>query len=110
MSELDLNIGGEHFHMTRENTSLFRFAGELAIYDHVFFVTEERENGAVAGTYLFRANEAFAKLRTFMEENLYPQHVNLQEVAQCDLDAWNSHYLKDLNDTSSVPEEWGGTM
>ena len=110
MSELDLTLSGEAFHMHRGNTSLFRFAGELAIYDHIFFVNEELGDGRVAGTYLFRANPAYIKLREFMEEHQYPAHINLQEAANCDVDAWNSHYLNDLNDTSSVPEEWEGTM
>lgn len=108
MSELELNLGGEIFQMRRDNTSLFRFAGELAIYDHVFFVQEELEPGRIAGTYLFAANPAYPQIRAFIEQHNYPQHINLQEAAQCDIDAWNHHYLKDLNDMTHVPEGWEG--
>lgn len=105
MSELDLTLGGEDFHMTRENTSLFTFLGEAAIYNHIFF-EHKREQRKLIGTYLFAANPAYVQLKEFIEEHSYPQHINMLEAAQCDVDAWNSHYLNDLNDISSVPEEW----
>jgi len=110
MSELDLTLGGEEFRMTRENTSLFTFLGESAMYNHIFFQKERLDGNRIAGTYLFRPNPNFTKLRAFMEEHHYPMHINLLQPAQCDLDAFNAHYFKDLNDISYIPDEWEEPM
>ena len=107
MSEhnLDITIGSEPFEMRRDNTSLFTHLGELAMYDHVFFVRNEEEDG-FRGTYLFRQAQGFKEIVEFMAEHEYPAHLNMLEVSDSDRQAWENFMYKDLRSLDSLPDEW----
>lgn len=96
---------GEEFHATRENSFLFRFAGHLTMYDHVFFLRDEEEN---SGIYIFSANPVFPDIVEYMTNNGYELHLNLREVAECDQDAFNRMIEKDTAPEldAGVPEDW----
>lgn len=90
---IEISINGEPFKVNRENTVLFTFIGKLAVFNHVFLmVDEEREESSVKGGYLFAGQPCYEELRAFVEENNYPQHINMNEVADCDRDAWETMF------------------
>lgn len=93
------------FDATRENTSLFTFMGKLALYNHVFFVKDEEEG---IGSFLFSLHPSYKEISDYMVEHQYPSHINLQEVAECDMDAYedmiHEYTAPDLE--GGVPDEW----
>jgi len=97
-----MDTGGGEFEATPENTSLFSYAGKLAIYDHVFFV---RNNDK--GIYLFNQHPVFADVADYIIENDYPMHLFLRNVAQCDIDAFNQMVHSEASDLDKgVPDDW----
>lgn len=103
---LEITMNGEKLLATRDNTSLFTFVGELACFDHVFIVTDEENN---VGGYLFRNQEIFPQLAGFLFENMYPMHLNLPEVAECDQRAFDATMYGDIRSTDTFPETWLAT-
>lgn len=81
-----INFGDRRFEATPDNTSLFRFMGHLAMYNHVFIVTDEEEG---QGTYLFAQNPAYPTFEQYMIENEYPIHDHLRDIANCDVEAFD---------------------
>lgn len=55
-AELDINIGGEPFHLTEENTTVYRFR-EAAYMDHAYIIRPEQSS-----TVLFAQPEFFRQL------------------------------------------------
>lgn len=102
---LEITMNGEKFKATPENTTLFQFVGELAVYDHVFIETG-MEDSTPTGAYLFKNQEVWHDLVDFMVTNEFPQHVCLREVAECDRDAFNHTFYQDVRNLASFPEEW----
>lgn len=102
---LEITMNGEKFLATPENTTLFAFIGELAVYDHVFIETGMTES-TPTGAYLFKNQEAWDDIVDFMVTNDYTQHVNLREVAECDRDAFNRTFYEDVRHFASFPQEW----
>ena len=104
--ELDITISGEPYRMNRNNSSLFTFCGELAVYNHLFLVQEEKEEAAV-GTYVWKSCPAFQQLVSFVVEHAYPMHLNLTEVAQCDMNAFDAYLHREAADLDGdFPDEW----
>ena len=104
-----LTMHGEKFEATPDNTSLFMFAGNLALYNHVFVVTKENEaEGTAEGTYVFWTHQVYETMRDYMMQNGYPIHANLRHLAQCDLDAYENMIKQQIGDVGdTVPDEWG---
>jgi len=99
-----LNINGEHFEATRDNTSLFRYFGHLAVYNHVFIVRDE-ESGEC--TYIFNQHPTYPVFEEYMVKHKYETHDNLREVAECDLDAFEDMVKQNLGDIQDYPpEDW----
>ena len=96
---------GVEFEATPENTSLFNHIGRHALYDHIYFV---RDEAAGRGSYLFSLHPNFNEAKDYMLENQYPAHLNLREVAECDVDAFNFMLHKDATPEleNGVPKEW----
>lgn len=95
--------GGQEIEATRDNTTLFTHIGRLALYDHVFIVLDEEEN---RGSYIFQINPAFEGIADFMIANEYPMHLNLREVADCDLEAYDGMIKGMVGDIDTLPPEW----
>lgn len=93
------------FEATRDNTVMFRHMGRLAMYDHVFFI-RDAEKGQ--GTYLFSHHPSYPQLADWLMDNDFPAHINLRQVAQCDIDAFDSMISKDANLEleNGVPDDW----
>ena len=99
-----VRIEGNEFEATPSNTTLFRFVGSLAMYNHVFLCTDCE---AGTGTYLFNQNPAYETFERYMIENEYPLHDNLREVSECDFDAFEKMikiYVDEIPD--GVPADW----
>lgn len=92
------------FEATRDNATLFRFMGALAVYDHIFFV---RDEGRGVGTYLFKLTPEYERAADYMMDNDYPAHINLREVPHCDRDAYDKMLTKYASvSEGGVPAEW----
>lgn len=93
--------------LTPENSSLFLFLGRLACYSHVFVETGETDDGKMIGSYLFASHDVFKDVSAFMTSRGYPMHVNLREVPDCDINAFNSmvaQQTEEIGDT--IPDDW----
>lgn len=106
---------GESWFATPENATLFLFAGELALHDHVFICTEaDPEASHMIGTYIFlltQEPETVEEIKEYMLNNAYPAHVNLREVPDCDRDAYGhlieqrvTHEKEEIGDF--LPDGW----
>lgn len=107
MEPLRLTLGNDDFEATPENTSLFTYVGVCAVHDHVFLELTHNEKQAF-GRHIFRVleTEIYDHITKHIKRNHYPQHLNLLQVAQCDVDAFNMQAFKDLIVTDEVPEGW----
>lgn len=101
---LKLTMNGQEFECSRENTSMFTFIGHLAMYDHIFVLMDEETN---SGAYLFKENQkAWQEMAGYLIEYQFPMHLNMTEVGQCDVDAFERTMFDDLRSTDTFPEEW----
>jgi hypothetical protein len=103
---LHLNLtNGERYDLTRENGTLYRFCGQLAMYDHAFLVLDEEKG---KGLYVFGTNPTFGKIAKHMIKHNYPAHLNLRQVAECDMRAFDAMIAKDAGEDleGGVPEGW----
>lgn len=113
---IHIRIDGEETDVTRDNGTLFTFVGKTALsggfevdsanMNHVFITDEVNDNGTVSGSYIFAASEAFEAVRDFMMENGYPLHLNLREVAECDVNAYEVFLKQQSDDLDTIPEGW----
>ena len=103
--KLNLNLGdGRTFEMNADNSTLYTFAGKLAMYNHVFLVTGESEDdGMTIGTYVFHHAEAYNPLASFMVQYDFPMVLNRRDVPQCDLDAYG-RYIDQVAGSEEVPD------
>lgn len=99
-----LEIGGKDFEANRRNTFLYTFLGELAVYDHIFMLTEPDRP---AGSFIFKAvfPVEYNDIGAFMVEHHFIAHMNAQEVCEGDQDAFNRATMGDLA-SDSFPEDW----
>lgn len=122
---MELRFNGESYIAHRENTYLFTFFGRLAMYDHVYLVPEQRED-VIVGGYIWNDHKTYQALVDFIRTYHFPQRLNSNEVADCDIDAYKKAHpsglwvpdnrvdlptgsysdLEDLYFTDSFPEEW----
>lgn len=107
-----INLGEQKFEMTRENSFLYTFLGRAALYNHIFLKRDDlpqREDGNITGTYLFKGimpdNGIFDRIAEKMHEGEFPLYLNQPRVSQCDVDAYMSAVMKDL-EGDSFPEDW----
>jgi hypothetical protein len=102
-----LRVNGEDREMSRYNSSLFSHLGTLAMYDHIFVSFDDEETDeTITGVYIFRHNDAFEGLRDFMEDNDFPMHLNLTDVAACDLEAFEQVLESETTDINEIPDNW----
>ena len=106
--EPSMNISfpdGFEFEAKPDNTVLFTFMGKLALYDHVFFIRDEEKG---QGSYLFNLHSSYEEVKGYMLENGYPAHINMQEVAECDMNAFDHmlHNDAEAELESGVPDDW----
>lgn len=100
---LDVTFGDVPFEVNRRNTFLYTYLGGLGIYDHVFVLNDQEEG---RGWYVFKEHmgEGYTMLAKFVVENSLILHMNLQDISQGDIDAWNNAMLNDIED--GIPRDW----
>lgn len=105
MSELEpfafVNAGGERYGANCENTSVYQHLGKLALYDNVFVQISEK-----SGIYVWKHNPRYDSIATLAVENTATLHLNLREVSELDLNAYDKFVLADLKKSDGVPESW----
>lgn len=111
MSDIDpvikLNLAGEEFEATPDNAHLYKFLGELACYSHVFLVTGYDDDAdSYKGSYIFQNSAVFGQLALIMMNNGFPLHLNLREVPDCDVSAFNRMIDQQVADIDDFPDEW----
>ena len=104
-AEMKISFNNEEFLATPENTVLYNYIAVHSMYNHIF-MTREMRGEVHAGTYVFQSSEAYDEMAQYMLENEYPAHVNLREVAQCDIDAFNAMIAASGQFEDYVPSEW----
>lgn len=102
---LELNINGEEILANRWNSAVFSFAGELAIFDHVFIATAETETG-YTGKYIFSGHPQYEDVADFMEKARFPAHYFITEVPECDVSAFEQYHYKDVRNSDIFPKAW----
>lgn len=108
---LHASINGEEYEIGPNDASLFTFIGKRALYDHVFIQLDEEDGGKVTGVYVFSSLRpaVYELMRDHMMDYDYPLHLNLQEVADCDVAAYDSMVddeMTDLEQINTIPTEW----
>ena len=104
---LEVNIGDNEFIVTPENTSLFTFMGEAALYDHVFMKRERNEQNQVIGNFVFangKQPHIYEYLMNFIIAEDYPIHMNIREAAECDIAAFEREMFEGFED--GIPDNW----
>ena len=102
-----LEYGGDKYEVGRQSASIFSYLGELAVYNHIFIVTEVKESESYEGIYIFNQLSVYAKVFKFMVDNRYPPHYDIGEVGQCDLDAFDKMIKQEASDIgNTIPDGW----
>jgi hypothetical protein len=97
---------GEEFLMTRHNARLYTFAGTLATRNHVFLTHEQEDEERAYGTYIFAHNPGYEPLEDFMAFHEYPMILNMNEIQQCDEDAFQNSMGGLSFDEDFIPDDW----
>lgn len=103
-----LKGGDTEYELTPENSALYVFLGRLACYSHVFMETARTDDQKRRiGNYIFSNHSVFNEIANFMSSRGYPMHVNLREVEQCDIDAFDSFISQQAGDIGdTIPNEF----
>ena len=89
------------FEANRDNTSLYRHIGSLAVYNHAYI-----DLGDNLCTRVWRHNDSYEKVESFMIANDYPIHDNLRQVNKHDADAYDDMISRQMTDLEQIPEGW----
>lgn len=99
--KLTFNGGGE-YEARQDNLRLYKHIGHFAVYDHIFLYTEEN-----TGIYIWAQippdNPNFTNLEPHLIDNSCELHINIQEPAQSDIDAFERHATSDIDE---IPKDW----
>jgi len=106
-----VSIGGESIEARRNNSTLWTFAGKLAVFNHIFLDTDPKD--PAAHCYVIRGSEKnFGKLMATMLACEYPAHLNMRELPDYVInnrETWNQPNLP-LNEPPTQPPEWFGKL
>lgn len=104
-----LNLpSGEQFEAVPDNTTLFRFAGALAVYNHVYCYDTNGEE-VTQSFYIFNFISGYKTMEEYMVENAYPLHDNLREISSGDIDAYDRAVkatASDIADIDKIIDSW----
>jgi hypothetical protein len=83
-------VGRGEFLMSRYNTRLFTFMGNLATRNHIFIQLDEvdESDNLVSGAYVFAHHEAYHQIFSFVVAHEYPMSLNNLEVSTGDEEAF----------------------
>ena len=98
-----LKMNGEKVDTSPDNTVLFKYAGELSMYNFVYV------NGVNSYVELWEQSEykdLYTKLAKLAVDENYPKHTELQEVDPDVVNSFAEKALKDVAKLDAVPIEW----
>ena len=103
MSEafFEITVGDTDIEMSRDNTTIYRHLGSAALFDHMFVSI-----GEGAGAYMWAHHSQFDEVVQLAEQAKCRTVSNIDEPAECDVNAYVRHQVTDLEASESVPEEW----
>jgi len=107
--EVILDIAGHgEFLMTRYNTRLFTFLGNLSTRDHIFIALDEPEEGVTRGAYVFSHSDSYTPIFTFMVDHEYPMSLNNIHIEENDETAFQRslEQLEGFIESDTIPEGW----
>lgn len=106
-AQINISLGGEKYRATPENTSLYLFAGELAMYNHVYHLKKNEVGEPASGVYIFNFNTGYEALKKCLIENRFPLFVNQRSVQEGDVSAHTQAIdtIKVLI-PNTIPESW----
>ena len=93
--------GRVEFEATRDNASLYRHMGGLAIYNHAYFDLGNNEC-----TRIWVHDESYPQVEGYMLQNKFVHHDNLREVNVNDADAYDKMIERQASDLESIPDDW----
>lgn len=90
----------KEFIATRDNSSLFRHMGALAIYDHGYFDLGENQC-----TRIWRHDASYPQVEKYMITQGFPIHANLRKVDKYDVEAYDEMIARQTQ-MDTIPEDW----
>jgi hypothetical protein len=106
---INFTYGGYERQFRRDNTTLFTFLGQLAMYNHVFTTFDKaEEDEEQKGMYVYKAilPDQYARLEEFIVDNEFPQILNMPRVSEMDAETLHNALAKDLSTADTFPEDW----
>lgn len=99
---LSVNKGEEshEFIATRDNSSLYRHIGQLALYDHAYFDLEEGQC-----VRIWRHDASYGQVEKYMISQGFPLHANLRAVNKYDIEAYDEMIARQTS-MDTVPDDW----
>lgn len=93
------------YEANRGNTTLYTHIGSLACYDNVTIVTDPDNN---SGRCIFACQEGtFEDLADYLITHDFPLHMNLQEVNEADVNAFNDMVHRQAEaEEYTIPDDW----
>ena len=98
-----VKINGEKIDTCAENTVLFQFAGDLAMYNFIYI---DGENNFARVFETSRSGPLYKALAKEAIGGNYPAHINMHFLQKDDMKAYESIALADVARLNSVPIEW----
>ena len=98
-----IKLNGEKVDTSPDNTILFQFAGDLAMYNFVYIDGEE----SYAKVWEQSSNgDLYKRLAKLAIDEKYPVHQNLRALLEEDRVDYEAMALKDIRKMDTVPIAW----
>ena len=102
---LPIHIGEVGIEATRLNSKVYTFLGRLAVYDHIFIISEI--DGKAYGTHIWKHFPVYQAMLKFMTDNNYPAELNSIQVEACDYQEYVRTHTGDLDNIEKAIAGWG---
>lgn len=105
---------GEPREFDRHHAYLYTFIGEKAIYDHVFLLTDDPEDGIPTAHYLWKIQPGNLEIdplyevaADYLKDNDFPCCLNGHSISQQDLEVFDWQFgVNELHDADTYPQDW----
>lgn len=106
---INVKIGSQEFQLRRDNSELFTYMAQLAMFNHVF-VEDKEENGVHHGTFIPQqliGDEAFGTIAAAMVQHEYAARINQRAVTDGDADVITKILAgKDVENINDEIPDW----
>lgn len=104
--DLVLRVNGKEFEVSRHNTTVYSFAGSLAMFNHVHIKIDEDGMGAYAFQTIDHHRKVYEAILPVAMQNAYPAILNMDEVADCDRQAYEKAAMRGIKKFDHIPDDW----